>query len=248
MAKVTYLDNCGYVVKTDNVIMVFDYWRDPTHSLVKILKDNPEDQVVFFVSCNKEGHYNTDIFNLGQNRRRTYVVANEVLSHTGNTEVPLTGMSAGDRIEDIAGSLTVEAFGDGDKGVSFLVTTGSGNTVFHGGHLSPKHADIKSDREGARLADLFTEVVNRIAQEVTDINLAFLEVDPAWGDDFARGAAEFVDTIRVDNFIPMHTQGKTELAGDFRRYPVSTENETHFHCPQNVGQTLTIALLKPQHA
>lgn len=248
MAKVTYLDNCGFIVKTNNIIMVFDYWRDPTHSLTKILKDSPELPVVFFVSCNKEGHYTTDIFNLAQDHKRTYVVANEVLSHTGNTEEPLADMSAGDRIEDVQNLLTVEAFGDGDKGVSFLVTTKDGNTVFHGGHLSPQHADVKDGREGARLADEFTTIVRRIATEVSDINLAFLEVDPAWGDDFARGAVEFVETVKVDNFIPMHTQVKVDEAGDFRRYHVSTDNATRFHCPQNVGQTLRIELKTPQHA
>lgn len=242
MAKVTYLDNCGFVVRTDGVVMVFDYWRDPTHSLVKELKHNPEDQVVFFVSDNKEGHFNTDIFNLGQNRKRTYVVANEVLSFTGNTEEPVAGMSAGDKIENVAGSLTVQAFGDDEKGVSFVVTTKDGEVIFHGGDLSPMHKDVKDGRKAASEASRFTTIVRRIANDVPEIDLAFLEVDPAWGDDFAKGAEEFINTVNVANFIPMHTNGKIDRAGDFRNYHINPERNTRFHCPQNVGQTLDIKL------
>lgn len=248
MAKVTYLDNCGFAVRTDGVIMVFDYWRDPSHALVKELKHNPQDVVVFFVSGNKEGHYNTDIFNLGQDHKRTYIVANEVLNTVGDTEEPVAGMSAGDRIEDIMGGLTVEAFGDDEKGVSFVVTTKGGDVIFHGGDLSPMHKDIKDGRQGARLADRFTTITRRIASAVPTVNLAFLEVDPAWGNDFARGAEEFLNTVNVEEFIPMHTNGKIDRAGDFRNYHIDPTRHVRFHCPQYVGQTLDINLTVPANA
>ena len=242
MAKITYLDNCGFVVRAADVIIVFDYYRDPAHALDHIIRNHPELPVVFFVSSSRKGHFNPEIFNLAQDNKRLYVLANDVLSHVGDTEVAAVGLSAGDRVEDITGGLTVEAFEASEAGISFLVTTSCGAVLFHGGDLSPRHYDVTDTRKAERMASQFTITVHRIAAAYADINLAFLEVDPRLGKDFAKGAAEFVDTLHVDNFIPMHMEGMTAQAGDFRNYPVDADTTTHFHCFQEVGQTLSVKL------
>ena len=41
MTKVTYLDHSGFALTTDDAILVFDYYRDPSHALHKILNANP---------------------------------------------------------------------------------------------------------------------------------------------------------------------------------------------------------------
>ncbi len=46
MNRVTYLDRLGFAVTTDDVIMVFDYFTDPSHALHRILEQNPEKPVV----------------------------------------------------------------------------------------------------------------------------------------------------------------------------------------------------------
>lgn len=46
--KVTYLDNSGFVITLKDAILVFDYYRDPSHALNKILGDKPDAPVVFF--------------------------------------------------------------------------------------------------------------------------------------------------------------------------------------------------------
>ena len=40
--KVTFLYNSGFMVETDNDILIFDDCEDPAHSVVKALKHNPE--------------------------------------------------------------------------------------------------------------------------------------------------------------------------------------------------------------
>ena len=44
--KITYLDNSGFVITLDNAILVFDYYRDPSHSLNSILGNKPDAPVV----------------------------------------------------------------------------------------------------------------------------------------------------------------------------------------------------------
>lgn len=245
MAKITYLDNCGFVVRTNDVIMIFDYYRDPAHAAEKIIRNHPELPVVFFVSNSHKDHFNKEIFNLAQGNKRIYVLANDVLSFTGNTEVQAVGLSAGDRIENVLGGLTIEAFNATEAGVSFLVTTREGETFFHGGDLSPKHYDVKDVRTAERMASQFTITLRRIASAVSEINVAFLEVDPRL-DNFTAGAVEFVDTVKVDNFIPMHMQGNVKEVGDFRNYKVNVGVDTKFHAFHEVGQTLNINTCKAE--
>ena len=47
MTKVTYLDHSGFAVQMPDVVLVFDYYRDPSHALQKILEANPQIPVVF---------------------------------------------------------------------------------------------------------------------------------------------------------------------------------------------------------
>ncbi|MDE5744242.1 MAG: MBL fold metallo-hydrolase, partial [Paramuribaculum sp.] len=78
MTKVTYLDHSGFAVQLPDVILVFDYYRDPSHALHKILENNPDTPIVFFVSHRHKDHYNTGIYEMAQNHRRVYVTSNDV--------------------------------------------------------------------------------------------------------------------------------------------------------------------------
>ena len=80
MTEITYLDHSGFVVTLPDVIMVFDYYRDPAHALHKILEKKAELPVIFFVSHHHHDHYNTGIFEIAQNHERTYVLSNDILA------------------------------------------------------------------------------------------------------------------------------------------------------------------------
>lgn len=244
MAKVTYLDNAGFIVKNDNVYYVFDYYRDPAHRLVKELENNPDVPVIFFASSPHTSHYNPEIFNLAQNHKRAYISSGQVVSRIGDTEENTATLVAGDKIEDVLGTgTTVEAFGSTESGVSFVITTPDGKVILHGGDLSPYHLDEKSKKENAdAMKAKFQTVVNRIAEKYPVIDLAFLSVDPETGDNYAEGAKYLVETIDVKNFVPMHYHGKVNEACDFRTYGVSADVKTNFHGFRNVGQELTVKL------
>lgn len=244
MAKVTYLDNAGFVVKTAEVIYVFDYYRDPSHHLVKELKNNPELPVIFLASGPHTSHYNEDIFNLAQNHKRAYVCANQVVSRIGDTEENVATLTAGDKIEDVLGTgTTIECYGSTESGVSYVVSTKDGKTILHGGDLAPYHLD-ESDKKSDRLQmkNRFEEIIKRIASVHPAIDLAFLAVDPLVGSDYAAGARYLVETIEVENFVPMHYHGKVDEACDFRTYNVPSTVKTHFHGFRNVGQEISIKL------
>lgn len=139
MIKVTYLDHSGFAVVLPTAVAVFDYFRDPTGALVKVIRENPELPVVFFVSHHHPDHFNPAIFNLAQDREVQYVLSNDIFSKVVHDDMPVAWVSPGDEVPGLLGGLDVRAFGSTDAGVSFLVTLPDGRKIFHAGDLNYWH-------------------------------------------------------------------------------------------------------------
>lgn len=239
--KVTYLDHSGFLVETPEAILVFDYYRDPSHQVKKTLEAVPDKPVFFFVTHHHSDHFNPDIFDLAQNRRRTFVLSNDIESkHVIEKGMQVAWMSAGDAIEDLDGGLRVKAYGSTDAGVSYLVTTPEGETIFHGGDLNDWHWSKEStEKEIARAHGQFDKIVNRIASEVPEVNIAMFAVDPRQGEDYQRGAREFLTKVKVADFFPMHFWGADSQACDFALY-APAETATKFHCLSKPGESAEV--------
>ena len=140
MLNVTYLDHSGFAITTPAAIMVFDYYKDPDKKLEHLLKISPEKPVLFFVSHHHPDHFNTSIFELAQDRKRTYILSNDIFSKLVPKEgISVAWMSAGDVIDQIPGTKEVKAYGSTDAGVSFAITLEDGSVIFHAGDLNDWH-------------------------------------------------------------------------------------------------------------
>lgn len=241
MITVTYLDHSGFALTTPQAVMVFDYYKDPDRKLEKILKDNPSKELVFFVSHHHPDHFNISIFGLAQNRRPTYVLADDIFSKS----VPEKGlsvawMSAGDVIEQIPGTKRVKAYGSTDAGVSYAVTLPGDEVIFHAGDLNDWHWSEESTvREIEKAEAEFRTIVNRIAEDIPEIKIAMFPVDARMGADFARGAEIFLEKVKVDNFFPMHFWGEPQKACDFASY-VPAGLPTKCYCLDKPGFSVAI--------
>ncbi|MBD5234335.1 MAG: MBL fold metallo-hydrolase [Bacteroidales bacterium] len=242
-AEITYLDNSGFLVELPDVLLVFDYYRDPAHSVTKALQKYPEKPVIFFVTHNHSDHFNTEIFNLGQSHRRLYVLSNDIPTREIHDTMPIDWMSRGDTLEDLPGGLSVKAYGSTDAGVSYLVTRSDGFRIFHAGDLNLWHWDKESTpREVAKANDLFNTELHRISSEVDRIDVAFFPVDVRQGANCAAGAQEFIKTIAVRDFFPMHYKGDYEQALYFATYnlPEKIVERTNIHCLHKPGETVSV--------
>lgn len=238
MNRVTFLDHSGFIVTTDDVIMVFDYYRDPSHSLKKVLDQNPDKPVVFFATHHHPDHYNKSIYELAQNHKRLYVLSNDIYPQNIPDTLQVAGMSHGDIIEDILGGLTVKAYASTDSGVSFLVTTKTGEKIFHAGDLNDWHwQDESTMKEVEHANETYLKILNRIASETPSIDIAFFPVDIRQGSDFARGAREFLKAIKVKDFFPMHFNGDYHKACDTSAYGNET---TDIHCLHTPGESINL--------
>ena len=241
MITVTYLDHSGFAVTTPQAVMVFDYYKDPNRKLEKVLKDNPSKDVVFFVSHHHPDHFNTSIFELAQERKRTYVLSNDIFSKiVPKKGISVAWMSAGDVIDRIPGTKEVRAFGSTDAGVSYAITLPDGEVIFHAGDLNDWHWSEESTKREIEEAEAkFKTIVNRIAEAIPEIKVAMFPVDARMGADFAKGAEIFLEKVKVDNFFPMHFWGEPQKACDFSSY-VPAGLATKCYCLDKPGFSVEI--------
>lgn len=241
MTKVTYLDHSGFAITTPEAVMVFDYYKDPDKKLEKVLHEAPEVPVLFFVSHHHPDHFNTSIFELAQNRKRTYILANDIFSKL----VPKTGlsvawMSPGDIIDSLPGTLKVEAFKSTDAGVAYAITLPDGKVIFHAGDLNDWHWSEESPEAEIHAAHAkFEKIINRVAEEYPEMYAAMFPVDARMGTGFAKGATEFLEKVKVDNFFPMHFWGEPQKACDFPSY-VPAGSKTRCYCLDEPGMEATL--------
>lgn len=241
MTKITYLDHSGFMVQDDKVLMVFDYYRDPAHKVIKTLEHHPELDVVFFVSHAHREHFNHEIFNLGQNHKRLYIISNDVHDRDANLDLPINWMSPGDRLEDQLGGLKIHAFGTTGHGCSFVVTTADGKTIFHAGELGePLSHNDNAPSDIRKYNERFKTAINRIAEEQPAVDLAMMAVSTVDGPDFAAGATHFIQTVKVGSFVPYHTDDSTDKACNFAAYPFTKKVDTRMICLTRPGESAEI--------
>lgn len=237
MYKVTYLDRSGFIVVNNEAILVFDYYSDPSHALHRTLENNPEKPVIFFVNYHVGAHLNKSIFELAQNHQRTYVMSNDVYPQNVPDTLSVAGMSKGDIIEGLPGDIKVKAYGTSGKGVAFLVTDKKKKNIFHAGALDDPQVVEKIKEEKADSQCSVGVAVNRIAEEVNVIDIAFLPADTDTTSHVARHALQFLNEIKVANLFPIHLGSGNKETSDFKAYEV---NGTTVHYLREPGQSLTL--------
>lgn len=232
MIKVTYLDHSGFALVLPTAVAVFDYFRDPTGALVKVIRENPELPVVFFVSHHHPDHFNPAIFTLAQDREVQYVLSNDIFSKVVHDDMPVAWVSPGDEVPGLLGGLDVRAFGSTDAGVSFLVTLPDGRKIFHAGDLNYWHWNEESTVEEVKKAyNSFVHIIKELEQYAPKIDIAFFPVDPRLGVDYADGARLFLENIAVKDFFPMHFWGAYKAACEFEDYTTDNTDSFCLHVP-----------------
>ncbi len=204
---VTYLGGSGFLVALGDIGLLFDASE---HGRDKRILPAREDLAAFkklyvFVSHGHDDHFSTAIYDLcGPDA--VYVVGYDVPQ-------PYRGVRMEPGQEQGFGPVSVKAFGSTDAGVSFLVTC-AGISIFHAGDLNLWHwRDESSITEIEAAEKAFYACVEPIPTQ--SIDLAFFPVDPRQGSMYDAGAGYFVMTVKPRILIPMHFQGRGDVAVRF---------------------------------
>lgn len=213
-ATVTYFHNSGFTVAIGETLMVFDYWRGEHGELDESTQLREQEfegykHILVFVSHDHDDHVDEIIYTWNKQKYPiTYLIAYDAEEKYAGRRV-----QPGDQLE--IGDVAVRVYSSTDKGVSFYVTAG-GLHVFHAGDLNLWHWREESTlREIAQAERDFYEAMSPI--EHLPIDIAMFPIDPRMGGLYDAGANYFVMAAKPRLFIPMHWQGRPEVALSFAR-------------------------------
>ena len=219
-ASVTYHHHSGFSVQVESTLLVFDYWEGENKELppaARLTAESfkPYSQVFVFVSHAHPDHLDQVIYTWLEGNPVAYIVASD-------TPIGIRGkrLAPGDSLL-LAPGVRVTAYGSTDMGVSYLVEAG-GLRIFHAGDLNLWHwREESSLREIEAAEKAFEEAVKPLVGQ--RIDLCMFPVDPRMGAMFDAGANYFILSVKPRLFLPMHWQGRSEVAVDFAR---RTRNKT----------------------
>ena len=220
---VTYFHHSGFTVAAGDTLLVFDYWRGDHQELSGEKQLGKQDfegfkQAIVFISHDHEDHfdeivYSFDAFGIPV----TYLVGYDFPNGKRGKR-----MKVGDEVT--VDDVTITAYPSTDRGVSFLVKAG-GVRIFHAGDLNLWHWREESTlREIAQSEEDFARAMDSVRR--LHIDLCMFPLDPRLGGMFDAGANHFIMAVKPRVFIPMHWQGRTEVAVDYARRARTKYTET----------------------
>ena len=198
-ADIYFLNHSGFILKIDDIVLVFDYYKDPLQHVEKMITDG-RNKIYFFVS-----HFHGDHFNPSISRFEEY--ADGYILHR---DCDLYLRDAGKmHLMDVGDSysnedFTVKMYGSTDAGGSFLIHC-HGITIFHAGDLNWWHWAGDSDAANLDARNNYFAELEKLSGGKVDIAMfpvdARLQVAREWG------VKKFLSKVESGMLIPMHAFG-----------------------------------------
>ena len=196
--RIQYLYHSGFVVETDNNLLVFDYYQGS----VKLTEKN----ILVFSSHGHSDHFNPLILEWQKERPDiNYILSSDISIQQKNDNIKFISPYEETQIENI----NIKTYGSTDLGVSFLVKC-DGITIFHAGDLNWWYWWGESQEEIEKAEKGFKDEIAKIKEERIDI--AFFPVDPRLEHNYCVGADYFISKVNPKFFIPMHFADDHEAA------------------------------------
>jgi len=205
-AQLWHLGHCGWVVRTQNNLLVFDYMPaqvKPEHPGLSNGFLNPEElrgqKVTVFVTHGHMDHFSPDIFNLKE-VGATFVYGFEPGTPGCGSERRYTGpeyLFTPPRSSHQLAGMTIETIESNDLGVGFVVSV-DGVTLYHAG-------DHAGWRDGEQLG--YEKEINHIASLNLPIDVAFLNVTGCHAHGpcpLADGTSYTLNKLQPKGWFPTH--------------------------------------------
>ena len=214
--KLTYIFHSGFALETEQSILVFDYWLDPSGVMEGVLQNDKP--LYVFSSHFHEDHFTRKIFEWKKLKHNIiYILSKDILKHRrANKEEADAWLAKGASWSD--DRILVKALGSTDSGVSWIVET-EGKRIFHAGDLNNWYARFLPEAISRQTiySEEFDEDIDPIAHEkqylgeLKDIrkqadsfDLVMFPIDGRIGNGYTLGGRQFIDHFEVGLFVPMH--------------------------------------------
>lgn len=229
---IRFINHSGFLVETDQAILVFDYFTDPAAVLADLAADDRP--FVFFVSHAHYDHWNLGIFDFEAKERPIYVLdesCRETLEEDENLSPedgtfyvrPGSIVEFSEALTAQTGIESIRTFGSTDEGVSFLVRAGE-EWIYHAGDLNDWDWQ---DEDSAEMERSYRTELKRFREALDEFRaepyVAFVPVDQRLEDTAFSGALILLEYMKPELLVPMHLNGGRELpaqlAEELQKYP-----------------------------
>lgn len=200
--RITYLYHSGFAVETDDVMLVFDYYKG---ELPKTAKGK---RLYVFSSHRHKDHFQPQIFDWAKDYDATYILSDDIRAKApeGKTR------KVRPREEFKIGELKIKTLRSTDEGVAFLVRLAD-ITIYHAGDLNWWHWEEESDLYNEKMKRDYQREIASIEGE--RIDAAFVPLDPRLGDSWSWGIDYFMRHTNTAHLFPMHLWGGYKKIGKF---------------------------------
>lgn len=200
--ELTYLLNSGFMVRDENILLVFDDYEDPAGIVNAAYDKGDFDRLYIFVTHAHFDHFGTHIRAYAPKTTR-YIFSSD-LRRTKRVKMfptsKITYIKRYSEWEDDA--IKVRTFDSTDVGVSFLVETPSGKKIFHAGDYNWWHWENDTPENIALAEKAFKRQAKRLKGLETDV--AFFPVDGRLGAAQEWGAIDFAARTKTKGLVAMH--------------------------------------------
>lgn len=203
-----YIYHSGFAIEADGVTIIIDYYKDSCETELnqgivhQQLLHRPGKLYVLATHFHPD-HFNPHILTWkDQQPDIQYIFSKDILKAKRAMAGDATYIDKGDTYQD--DTLSIEAFGSTDAGVSFLIRL-QGTTIFHAGDLNNWHWNQEATPQYiAKAEGDYAAELKYLKQRVKEIDLVMFPVDPRLGKDYMKGAKQFIEQIKTTIFVPMH--------------------------------------------
>lgn len=227
--KITYLENSGFIVETQNYNLLFDYYMDPAGEVERRVAEGKKLHV--FASHIHHDHFNPRI-GVWREQVKAYFLSHDIAGLANVAEDQTVIMAPYE--QQGRDGLNVYTYGSTDEGVSFLVEA-DGWRIFHAGDLNWWHWQGDHPYNLLMAKESFELEISRLAGQHLDV--AFFPVDSRLRDCRAMGATEFCRRLHVKRLVAMHTRGQRwQPPADFP----GAGKHVAVWCPMQPGEELQV--------
>ena len=255
MLTLTYIFHSCFVVDTDEAVLIFDYWLDPTKNIHHIFQCCKGKSVYVFASHFHEDHFTQDIFKWRTENtdvRFIYILSKDILKHrrAEKSQADAWLAKGGYWVDS---RIKVTATGSNDSGVSWIIDI-TGVRIFHAGDLCNWYAKfLEGDTPPNLICDKMGQTIQPVKEEkrflgelkeirkhTNYFDIAMFPIDGRIGNGYTRGARQFIKTFNVKLLVPMHFAAGG-CPSTWRMLPFCQNVHTSFWRIQKTGESIAVS-------
>lgn len=205
--KITYINHSGFLVETKDCYYIFDYYKGDLPALDK------SKSVVVLCSHFHQDHFNPKIFEILNSMDMKYqaVLAKDISKSKYPADTKITTVYH-DKSYVLDNGTVINTLLSTDSGVAFIVKTSEG-TIYHAGDLNDWYWVGEPDQDNKQMTARYRAEIDKLKN--TDIDVAFVPLDPRQESHYADGMLYFLKNINCDTVYPMHYWNQPDIINKF---------------------------------